>query len=118
MEPQQRQPWNKGKLVGQKAPLKLRDIWAIRIRLQLRNRTRDLALFNLAIDSKLRACDLVKLRVLDVAHGGEMGGLNDVLDDFRKGDVSSSTNASALMSTRALHVTVLPVMNCNASARR
>src|SRR5690348_1418955 len=73
MEPQQRQPWNKGKLVGQKAPLKLRDIWAIRIRLQLRNRTRDLALFNLAIDSKLRACDLVKLRVLDVAHGGEMG---------------------------------------------
>jgi len=54
--PQQRQPWNKGKLVGQKAPLKLRDIWAIRIRLQLRQSTRDLALFNLAIDSKLRAC--------------------------------------------------------------
>ena len=45
-----------GKLVGQKAPLKLRDIWAIRIRLQLRQSTRDLALFNLAIDSKLRAC--------------------------------------------------------------
>jgi len=72
MEIQQRQPWNKGKLVGQKAPLKLRDIWAIRIRLQLRHRTRDLALFNLAIDSKLRACDLVKLRVLDVAHGGQV----------------------------------------------
>jgi len=72
MEPQQRQPWNKGKLVGQKAPLKLRDIWAIRIRLQLRRRTRDLALFNLAIDSKLRACDLVKLRVLDVAHGSQV----------------------------------------------
>ena len=72
MESQQRQPWNKGKLVGQKAPLKLRDIWAIRIRLQLRHRTRDLALFNLAIDSKLRACDLVKLRVLDVAHGDQV----------------------------------------------
>ena len=63
------QPWNKGKLVGQKAPLRLRDIWAIRVRLQLRGSTRDLALFNLAIDSKLRACDLVKLRVRDVAHG-------------------------------------------------
>jgi integrase len=61
--------WNKGKLVGQKAPLRLRDIWAIRIRLQLRSAIRDLALFNLAIDSKLRACDLVKLRVRDVAHG-------------------------------------------------
>lgn len=63
-------PWNKGKLVGQKAPLKLRDIWAIRVRLQLGKKTRDLALFNLAIDSKLRACDLLKLRVADVAHGG------------------------------------------------
>ncbi len=67
-----RVPWNKGKLVGQKPPLKLREIWAIRIRLQLARRTRDLALFNLAIDSKLRACDLVRLRVRDVAHGGEV----------------------------------------------
>jgi integrase len=65
-----REAWNKGKLVGQKAPLRLRDIWAIRIRLQLCGAIRDLALFNLAIDSKLRACDLVKLRVRDVAHGG------------------------------------------------
>lgn len=69
---QAREPWNKGKLVGQKAPLKLKDIWAIRIRLQLRHNIRDLALFNLAIDSKLRACDLVKLRVSDVAHGGQI----------------------------------------------
>jgi len=53
-----REPWNKGKLVDQKAPLKLKDIWAIRVRLQLYDRTRELALFNLAIDSKLRACDL------------------------------------------------------------
>lgn len=64
-----RRPWNKGKLVGQKTPLRLRDIWAIRVRLQLAERTRDLALFDLAIDSKLRACDLTKLRVCDVAHG-------------------------------------------------
>jgi len=62
-------PWNKGKLVGQKAPLKLKDIWAIRVRLQIGHRTRELALFNLAIDSKLRSCDLVTLRVRDVCHG-------------------------------------------------
>lgn len=51
-------PWNKGRLVGQKAPLRVRDIWAIRVRLQLAEKTRHLALFNLAIDSKLRACAL------------------------------------------------------------
>ena len=62
-------PWNKGKIVGQKSPLKLKDIWAIRIRLQLNNRTRELALFDLGLDSKLRACDLVKLRVNDICHG-------------------------------------------------
>ena len=67
-----REPWNKGKLVGQKAPLKLREIWAIRIRLQLAQKVRDLALFNLAIDSKLRACDLVKLKVRDVSQGSQM----------------------------------------------
>ena len=52
-----REPWNKGKLVGQKTPFKLKEIWAIRIRLQITRRCRDLALFNLAVDSKLRACD-------------------------------------------------------------
>ena len=65
-------PWNKGKLIGQKSPLKLIEIWAIRIRLQLAKRTRDLALFNLAIDSKLRGCDLVGLRVRDVAQGSSV----------------------------------------------
>jgi len=64
-----RDPWNKGKLIGQKPPLKLKEIWAIRVRLQLERRVRELALFDLAIDSKLRACDLVKLRVRDVWHG-------------------------------------------------
>ena len=67
-----REPWNKGKRVGQIAPLKLKETWAIRVRLQLANRRRELALFNLAIDSKLRACDLVKLRVRDVCHGDGM----------------------------------------------
>ena len=66
LERQSRKPWNKGKLAGQKSPLKLKDVWAIRIRLQLANDDRNLALFNLAIDSKLRACDLVRLRVSDV----------------------------------------------------
>ena len=66
------EPWNKGKLIGQKAPLKLKEIWAIRVRLELSQRTRDLALFNLAIDSKLRACDLVKLKVRDISHGDKV----------------------------------------------
>ena len=66
-------PWNKGKLVGQKRPLKLQEIWAIRIRLQIDTQHRDPALFNLAIDSKLRACDLLKLRVSDVSNGGRVG---------------------------------------------
>src|SRR5882757_6655426 len=65
-------PWNKGKLVGQKAPFKLKEIWAIRVRLQIASRCRELALFNLAVDSKLRACDLVQLRVRDVCHGHNM----------------------------------------------
>jgi hypothetical protein len=61
--------WNKDKLVGQKTPLKLKEIWAIRIRLQLTEKVRDLALFNLAIDSKLRGCDLLSLKVSDIAQG-------------------------------------------------
>jgi integrase len=67
-----REPWNKGKLVGQKAPLRLKEIWTIRIRLQLAERVRELALFNLAVDSKLRSCDVVRLRVRDVTHGERM----------------------------------------------
>lgn len=63
------EPWNKGKLVGQKAPFKLKEIWAIRVRLEMQRRLRESALFNLGIDSKLRACDLVSLRVRDVCHG-------------------------------------------------
>jgi len=65
-------PWNKGRPVGQKPPLKLKEIWAIRIRLQMGQRRRDLALFNLAIDSKLRACDLLKLKVSGVSQGSRV----------------------------------------------
>ncbi len=63
-------PWNRGKLIGQKPPLKPKHVWSIRTRLQLNNRMRDLAMFNLAIDSKLRSCDLLRLRVEDVAPYG------------------------------------------------
>ncbi|MBT3787376.1 MAG: tyrosine-type recombinase/integrase [Alphaproteobacteria bacterium] len=65
-----RNPWNNGKLTGQKPPLLPKHVWAIRTRLQLGERVRDLALFNLAIDSKLRGCDVVSLKVEDVAPHG------------------------------------------------
>jgi integrase len=67
-----REPWNKGKLVGQKPPLKPKDIWAIRIHLKNSQQIRDLAMFNLAIDSKLRGCDLLNLSVRDVTHGNQI----------------------------------------------
>ena len=62
-------PWNKDKLIGQKPPLKLNEIYSLRVRLQLAHKTRDLSLFNIAIDSKLRGCDIVKLKVSDVVRG-------------------------------------------------
>jgi hypothetical protein len=65
-----RTPWNKGKLIGPKPPLRQKHVWAIRTKLQIEQRTRDLAMFNLAIDSKLRDCDVVALRVEEVAPNG------------------------------------------------
>lgn len=65
-------PWNKGRLMGQKAPLTAQEIWSIRMRLQDEGRSRDLALFNLAIDSKLRACDLLQLKFADISSGGHI----------------------------------------------
>ena len=62
-------PWNKGRLIGQKRPLLAKQVWAIRARLELVGNLRDLALFNLAIDSKVRGCDLVRLRVGDLVVG-------------------------------------------------
>src|SRR5712671_3188860 len=63
------QPWNKGLLIGQKKPLEPKHVWSIRVRLEIAGSKRDLAIFNLAIDSKLRACDLVKLRLNDICSG-------------------------------------------------
>lgn len=63
------QPWNKGLLIGQKKPLEPKHVWSIRVRLEISGSRRDLAIFNLAIDSKLRACDLVKLRLDDIFSG-------------------------------------------------
>ncbi len=71
-KPHRLQPWNKGRMVGQKRPLRPKEVWAIRARLELGRSKRDLALFNLAIDSKLRACDLIALKPEDVCLGGHV----------------------------------------------
>jgi len=65
-----RTPWNKGKIVGAKPPLRPKHVWSIRTKLQVEGRMRDLALFNVALDSKLRGCDVVALKVDDVAPSG------------------------------------------------
>lgn len=77
-------PWNKGKLIGQKLPLKPEQIWSIRIHLQMDGKVRDLALFNLALDSKLRGCDLVKLTVKDISVGNEIKSRSSVLQQKTK----------------------------------
>lgn len=74
-----RVPWNKGQLSGQKPPLKLGEIWAIRTRLQMSSNVRELTMFNLAIDSKLRACDLTRLQVQDVRHGSHVAARATVM---------------------------------------
>ena len=80
-------PWNKGKLIGQRPPLKLQEVWAMRIRLQLSGNKRALALFNLAIDSKLRSCDLVKLRISDISQMGAVSSRAMVLQQKTKQSV-------------------------------
>ncbi|MGE7468581.1 tyrosine-type recombinase/integrase [Bosea sp. NPDC003192] len=75
----QRPAWNTGRNIGPKPPLKPRHIWAIRTRLQHDRRVRDLAMFNLAIDSKLRGCDLVRLRVGDVVLGGTVRLITSII---------------------------------------
>lgn len=64
--------WNKGRIVGQKLPLNPKHVWAIRVRLELAENHRDLALFNMAIDSNLRGCDLVRMKVVDVMASGQI----------------------------------------------
>jgi hypothetical protein len=73
--PHQRVSWNKGKLTGAKPPLRPKHVWSIRTKLQIEGRSRDLAMFNLAIDSKLRGCDVVAIRVEDVAASGYTAGI-------------------------------------------
>ena len=77
-------PWNKGKIIGQKLPLKLKEIWSIRVHLQLNKKVRELALFNLAIDSKLRACDLLKLKVSDISNGNTISNRATVMQQKTK----------------------------------
>uniref|UniRef100_UPI003F493FF7 tyrosine-type recombinase/integrase n=1 Tax=Cupriavidus yeoncheonensis TaxID=1462994 RepID=UPI003F493FF7 len=72
-------PWNRGRLTGPKPPLNLNEIWAIRTRLQLTTNVRELAMFNIAIDSKLRACDLTRLRVQDICVGSQVGTRTTVM---------------------------------------
>ena len=87
-------PWNKDKLIGQKLPLKLKEIWAIRVRLQLQKNPWNLALFNLAIDSKLRGCDLIKLKVNDISHGYELLQRATILQQKTKRPVQFKITAS------------------------
>ena len=90
-----RVPWNKGKIVGQKAPFKSKEIWAIPVRLQMDERTRELALFNLGIDSKLRACDLTALQVRDICHGDRIAARACVLQRKTHRPVQFETSPAA-----------------------
>ena len=76
--------WNNGRIIGQKRPLLPKHVWAIRVRLELSNSVRDLALFNLAIDSKLRGCDLVRLKVSDVFAAGAIKERTSILQSKTK----------------------------------
>ena len=98
-------PWNKGRLTGQKRPLQPRDVWAIRV--QLQRRKRDLALFNLAIDSKLRGCDLIRLQVNDVCVGGQVRDRTTVIQKKTGRPVQFEITAQ----TRAAIRDWLPIVN-------
>jgi hypothetical protein len=83
-------PWNKGKIIGAKPPLRPKHVWSIRTKLQVEGRLRDLALFNVAIDSKLRGCDVVALKVDDIAPTGYAADRASVRQ--KKTDGRSSSN--------------------------
>ena len=86
--PVKRVPWNKGKLTGAKPPLRPKHVWSIRTKLQIEGRARDLAMFNLAIDSKLRGCDVVAIRVEDIAAGGYIRPIAQLSGKRKPGDLS------------------------------
>jgi len=96
------QPWNKGMIIGPKPPLKLKEVWAIRVRLQLSGDVRNLALFNLAIDSKLRACDLVALRVCDVTQGYKVVRRSTVMQRKTKRPVQFEISDQTQLAIRNL----------------
>lgn len=79
-----KKPWNHGRIIGQKQPLLPKHVWAIRVRLELSEATRDLALFNMAIDSKLRGCDLVRLKVANVYASGAVKERASILQSKTK----------------------------------
>jgi hypothetical protein len=89
MSPQRREPWNKGKLTGAKPPLRPKHVWLIRSKLESEGRVRDLAMFNLAIDSRLRGCDLVTLRVEDMLQT-DMQRIDLPFDSEKRGSQSAS----------------------------
>jgi integrase len=100
-DPRRREPWNKGKLVGQKAPFKPKDIWAMRMRLQQEHRSRDLTLLNIGLDSKLRACYLVSLKVRDISHGEHVASRATVQQKKTKRPVQFEITASAREAAEA-----------------
>ena len=87
-------PWNKDRIIGQKRPLQISHIWGTRIRLELEGKTRDLALFNMALDSKLRGCDLAKLKVSDVAYGRLVSSRATVLQQKTGSDLPPELDTS------------------------
>lgn len=95
-----RSAWNKGRIVGQKRPLKPKHVWAIRVRLELAENHRDLALFNMAIDSKLRGCDLVRMKIADVTASGQIKERASVLQSKTKNavrfEITEGTRASLI----------------------
>ncbi len=96
-----KKPWNKGKLLGQKHPLSLKQIWSIRHSLKIEERYRDLALFNLAIDSKLRACDLLSLRVSDVSSDGQVNRRATILQQKTQSPVQFEITSGSRRSVEA-----------------
>ena len=93
-----RRAWNRGRIIGQKRPLQPKHVWAIRVRLELADCIRDLALFNLAIDSKLRGCDLVGLMVSDVYVAGRIKERTSVLQSKTKQPVQFEITEGTLNS--------------------
>jgi hypothetical protein len=100
--------WNNGRIIGQKRPLLPKHVWAIRVRLELANCVRDLALFNLAVDSKLRGCDLVKLKVADVYASGTIKERTSILLRIPEHPPTHSDNMRPLIPEHSPTCDVLP----------